>query len=900
MLKNKGMMVVIGFAVLCLLLMSDGMRIYVDWLWFQENRLEQVFTTTLLAKLQIGAIVGGLFFILLFINLLIARFVIAKRGPMIIEDTLFEIPKIDELTTNLNKILSWCIGVFSLLIGIGSTYKYDEFLKFLHPVMFNIPDPLFSTDIGFYIFQLPLIKYLYSISISAVFFSSMLVLIIYVIRRGIWLRKTGVSILPGILPGARVHLIGLGMLITLLVACGCWLKQYALLFSTRGVVFGASYTDIHAVFPVLNILIILSALLIFVLALSIFIHIWKPIVVLVGLIGFTGIIGLGFYPQLIQKLHVAPNEIVLEDPFIKLNIAFTRKAYDVDRIKVKKFPLEYVLTMTDIKENDGTIKNIKLWDNKPLLDAYSQLQEIRTYYKFNDVDNDRYIIDGKYQQVMLSPRELSSKDLPSKIWMNEHLTYTHGYGLCLGPVNRVTEEGLPDFMIKNIPPVSTVDLKISRPEIYYGEIANDYCFVNTNAKEFDYPAGDENKYSIYQGTGGVKIESLWKKILFSLYFAEPKILFSTDITPKSRIMYYRDIKKRLNMATPFVSYDSDTYMVISNDGRLFWMCDGYTLSDSYPYSEPISKTNYIRNSVKAVIDAYNGSMRFYVSDSTDPIIKCYEQIFPGIFQPLANMPKDLQQHLKYPETMLSVQSQIYCSYHMTNPQVFYNKEDLWNIAKSSDDSLMSPYYSIMKLDDKNEFILMMPFTPAKKDNLIAWIAAKCDMPNYGQLTVYTLPKQAQFYGPAQIKARINQDTIISKEISLWNQMGCRVVFGNLLVIPVKNSLLYVEPLYLAAEKSKIPELKRVIVAFGNQIAMEETMEKALMKIFGSGSARSTITQPIKGEEQISQDTSKDDLILQAARYFRQAEGCLKNSDWAGYGEQWNRLKQALNALAERK
>ncbi len=894
--KNKGMMVIVGFVVLCLLLFGDMIRIYVDWLWFQENSIEQVFTTSLLAKLQIGAIVGGLFFIMLFLNLLLTKVVLAKRGPMLIDDSLFEIPKMDELTTNLNKILFWCIAIFSILIGLGSTYKWDEFLKFLHPVMFNITDPLFSTDIGFFIFQLPLIKYLYSISVSVVFFSSVLVLLVYVLKRGIWLRKTGVSVLPG----ARVHLIGLGMLIAIVVGFGCLLKQYDLLFSTRGVVFGASYTDIHAVFPVLNILIVLSVLLIFVLALSIFTHVWKPIVVLMGLMGLTGILGLMFYPQLIQKLHVAPNEIALEEPFIKLNIAFTRKAYDVDRIKVKKFPLADTLSMADLKENEGTTKNIKLWDSQPLLDAYSQLQEIRTYYKFNDVDNDRYLIDGQYQQIMLSPRELSSNNLSSKIWLNEHITYTHGYGLCLGPVNRVTEEGLPEFMIQDIPPVSRVDLKVSRPEIYYGEIANDYCFVNTTAKEFDYPAGDENKYSIYQGTGGVAIKSFWKKLLFSIHFAEPKILFSTDITPESRIMYYRDIKKRLDMAAPFINYDSDAYMVIGKDGRLFWMCDGYTMSNSYPYSEQVSKINYIRNSVKTVIDAYNGSMQFYISEPNDPIIKCYEQIFPGMFQPLASMPEDLQQHLKYPETMLSIQSQIYCSYHMQNPQVFYNKEDLWNIARSSDDSLMSPYYTIMKLYDKNEFILMMPFTPAKKDNLIAWIASRCDMPNYGELMIYTLPKQTQIYGPAQIKARINQDTVISKELSLWNQMGSRVIHGNLLVIPVKNSLLYVEPLYLAAEKSKIPELKRVIIAFGNQIAMEETMEKALAKIFASGMAKGAITQPVKEEAVISQDKSSDALIQQAAACFRQAESCLKNGDWAGYGEQWNGLKQTLNALAERK
>ncbi|MFH1097413.1 MAG: UPF0182 family protein [Candidatus Desantisbacteria bacterium] len=895
MLKNKGMLVMLGLVMLCLLLFGDGIRLFVNWLWFQEIGLEQVFTTTLLAKFQIGLITGGLFFILLFVNLLIAKCVAAKEGPRIVDDNLFEIPKIDELAPKINKIMFWCAGIFSFLLGLGSIYKWDEFLKFLHPIPFGISDPLFSMDIGFFVFQLPFLQYLHSILTSAVFFSFILVLVLYVLERAVWVRKTGISFLPGV----RIHFIGLGILVASLVACGFWLKQYSLLFSTRGVVLGASYTDIHAILPVLNILIMLAGLLIFVLVLSIFTHAWKPIAMSVGLMILTGVIGLGFYPQIIQKLHVAPNEIAVEDPYIKLNISLTRKAYDIDKIEVKKFPLANNLTLADIRENEGTIKNIRLWEHKPLLDTYAQLQEIRTYYKFNDVDNDRYIIDGQYQQVMLSPRELSSANLPSKIWLNEHLTYTHGYGLCLGPVNKVAEGGLPEFMIKDIPPVSTVDLKVSRPEIYYGELGNDYCFVNTKAKEFDYPVGDTNKYSVYQGSGGARLESFWKKLLFSIHFAEPKILFSTDIVPQSKIMYYRDIQKRLDMSSPFISYDSDAYLVISKEGKLFWICDGYTMSNSYPYSEPISKINYIRNSVKTVIDAYNGSMRFFVSDPDDPIIKCYEQIFPGMFQPLNNMPEDLRQHLRYPETLLNIQAQMYCSYHMQNPQVFYNKEDLWNIAKSSDDAVMSPYYTMMKLDKKDEFLLMMPFTPSKKDNLIAWIAARCDEPNYGKLMVYTFPKQIQVYGPAQIKARINQDTVISKELSLWNQMGSRVIPGNLLVIPIKNSLLYVEPLYLSAEKSKIPELKRVVVVFGNQIVMEETMEKALMRIFGSGMANSEVTTQPKEEEKISQGVSKNDLIQQAAGYFKQSENCLKNGDWAGYGEQWNRLKQALNDLAEK-
>ena len=519
-----------------------------------------------------------------------------------------------------------------------------------------------------------------------------------------------------------------------------------------------------------------------------------------------------------------------------------------------------------------------------------------------DVDNDRYLIDGELRQVMLSVRELSYRNLPSRIWINERLTYTHGYGVVLGPVNRVTSEGLPDFWVKDIPPAVTGPLKVTRPEIYYGEIGNDYVFVKTRAQELDYPAGDKNVYSSYAGQGGVPVESLFRKILFAMRFGDLKILLSNDIIGESRIMYHREISERVKKVAPFVLFDRDPYLVITQDGRLVWIIDGYTTSPNFPYSEPVQGLgNYIRNSVKAVVDAYNGSLAFYLSEPNDPVIKTYARAFPGLFQPLSAMPADLRPHVRYPQGLFSIQARMLATYHMQDPQVFYNKEDLWSIPRQHIEGAereMEPYYTIMRLPGEKgeEFVLLSPFNPSKKDNMIAWLAARSDGEHYGKLIVYNFPKQRLIYGPRQIEARIDQDPVISQQLTLWNQRGSQVIRGSMLAIPIEKSLLYVQPLYLAAEKGSLPVLKRVIVSSGNQIAMDETLEVSLAKLVGLGKSARPVTAEATPTMPLASGTRN--LVDQAWQQYGRAQDHLRQGNFAAYGEEMRRLEGTLKSLRE--
>jgi hypothetical protein len=498
---------------------------------------------------------------------------------------------------------------------------------------------------------------------------------------------------------------------------------------------------------------------------------------------------------------------------------------------------------------------------------------------------------------MLSPRELTQTQLSAeaRTWVNEHLVYTHGYGVVMSPVNRVTKEGLPDLLIKDIPPVSSVDINIDRPEIYYGEEANEYIVVKTKEHEFDYPKGDENVYCIYEGEGGVVLDSFIKKAIIAIRFGSFKLFISDSLTPESRIMFYRDIHDRVRVIAPFLEYDRDPYIVIS-DGRLYWIQDAYTVTDRYPYSEPYGRINYIRNSVKAVIDAYNGDVTYYVVDDKDPIIRTYMQIFPELFKPFAEMPEDLKRHIRYPEDLFSIQATMYSTYHMRDPKVFYNKEDLWvvpNEVYEGNEQPMEPYYVIIKLpeEQKEEFILIRPFTPRGKSNMIAWMAAKSDQPDYGQLILYMFPKDELVYGPMQIEARIDQTPEISERLTLWGQSGSVVTRGNLLVIPIGGSVLYVEPLFIRAEKGELPELKRVLVVYGNSIAMEENLEKALNKIFGE------VIKPPEEKKEVEEMTIKE-LISEALLHYEQAQEYLKQGDWTGYGDELEKLREALVRLKE--
>lgn len=879
---------------------------YTDWLWYEEVGFINIFIKIFQTQVILALIAGIIFFIILFINLRIAvhsEHIYIEESNIFYElDERLKIPTRESVEPFLRKFLLPATLVFGLFSGMGSGNQWDTYLRYINETPFKIQDPIFNNDIGFYIFSLPFLNYIYSFISSILWLSLIGTAVVYFFYRGISITARGVRFSKK----AKIHLSILGMLISLLKAYGYRLDMYDLLYSPRGVAYGASYTDIHANLPILKILVILAFVCAFLFVLNIFISTWKPLAGIIILIILVGIVGGSIYPSLLQRFQVVPNEIAMETPYIDYNVKYTRIGYGLDKIQEQEFPAEENLTLDDIKRNDLTVKNIRLWDHRPLLATYAQLQEIRTYYKFIDVDVDRYTINGEYRQIMLSPRELSHKDLPSRIWINEHLTYTHGYGVVFSPVNRISKEGLPEFMIKDIPPQSTVNLKITKPEIYYGEVSNDYAIVNTRSLEFDYPAGDKNVYSKYSGTGGIKMSSFFKKAMFAIRFGTMKILLSDDITPDSRIMYYRAIRERTQKIMPFLQYDRDAYLVISKEGRLYWFIDAYTTSDYFPYSQPTRDVgNYIRNAVKVVIDAFDGKTEFYIADTNDPIVNAYSKIFPGSFKKLDDMPKDLSEHIRYPEDLFSIQAKMYRTYHMQNAQVFYNKEDLWSIpmrrATDGKEEMMEPYYTIIRLpgEKKEEFILILPFTPARKDNMIAWLAARSDGEHYGKLIVYNFPKAKLVYGPRQIGARIDQEAEISKQLSLWSQRGSRVIMGSLLAIPIEKSLLYIQPLYLAAERgSQLPELKRVIVAFGNSIAMEENLELSLSRIFGGKLAvvppEGTKLPPKAEEITISA------LAKSALDHFNRAHEYLRQGNWSGYGDELKRMEEVLKSLRDKK
>jgi uncharacterized membrane protein (UPF0182 family) len=888
---------VAGIALFILLLVIISFRqaigLYVDWLWFDEVGYTQVFTSTLSYKFILAILAGAFLFALIYINVRAA----AKppRGVRFLDsDNVIELPSLDLIDPALKRLLLPGALLLGLFAAPQAARAWESFLLFFNSVPFARADPLFGLDLSFFVFKLPALSALYTWFITTLGLALVATAAVYLLYRGIQYGPRGLFLSQP----ARTHMLILISLILAVKAGGYLLDAYDLVYSSRGAAFGASYADVYARLPALRILTFV-ALIAAALSLA---QIYRPGFVLliagIAALALVHVLGLNLYPSLIQRFRVVPNEVDAEREFIQRNIEFTRMAYGLDKIESKDFPAEESLTTNDLKRNEGTIKNIRLWEHRPLLATYAQLQEIRTYYKFVDVDNDRYTIDGTYRQVMLSAREISHQHLPSRIWINEHLTYTHGYGVVFGPVNQVTPEGLPEFFVKDIPPVSKT-VKITRPEIYYGELANDYVFVNTTARELDYPAGDQNIYTKYEGRGGVPIGSFWRKLLFSAHFATLRIALSRDIISGSRVLYHRQIQERVKKIAPFIRFDRDAYLVISQNGRLVWIIDGYTLSDRFPYSAPMRRQgeNYIRNSVKAVIDAYNGTVDFYLADPDDPVVLAYGKIFPQLFKPLVSMPEDLRAHIRYPQDLFAIQANMYATYHMQDPQVFYNKEDLLSIPRQNTDGRereMEPYYTIMRLPDESreEFVLLLPFTPNKRDNMRAWLAARSDPPHYGKLIALDFPKAKLVYGPKQIDARIEQDAFISQQLSLWGQRGSQVIRGSLLAIPIEKSLLYVQPLYLAAEQGSLPELKRVLVAFGNQIAMEETLEQSLQRVFG-GKAPGQVPQRSAAPEVRTDDRN---LARQAWDAFQRSQESLRQGNWAGYGEELRRVESLLREM----
>lgn len=905
-------------------LVSSLISIYPNFLWLQNLGFSAIFWTNFKAKVLTGLLFGLIFLVVAGFNVYLAKHLtrglkktkVRGKAPDIQkmieqlfgegsgdnyqdDDKVIDVGPVAEDPKSGN--LFWLLGILvvSVIMGLSALTQWQVVLKAFNASSFGVLDPIFKQDIGFYIFQLPLQKFLQGFLMSALLISGLGALWIYLTNNGFSFDKFKFSFARGV----KAHLALWLALITLVFAWGLWLGKLEILYSARGVVFGAGYTDVNAQLLGYNLQIWILFALAAIFLMNIFQKDYRwPMVGVVTYLVVAVLMG-GIYPGLVQNLQVKPNEISMESPYIANAIKFTRQAYGLDNIEEKEFAAEQDLSLADLRRNTKTISNIRLWDPRPLKKTYGQLQGIRLYYDFADVDVDRYTIDGDYREVMLSPRELKVSKLPEKAqnWVNQHLSFTHGYGVCLSPVNEKTSDGLPNLLIKDIPPVSSTDLKIDRPEIYYWEETDNYVVVKTKEKEFDYPKGDKNVYSTYQGKGGVQISSFWRRLAFAINFSDMKILLTDYITNDSRIMFKRSIRERVRAIAPFLSYDSDPYLVISK-GQLYWIQDAYTISNLYPYSDPTgtsyARFNYIRNSVKAVVNAYDGSVDFYVVDGSDPLAKTYQKIYPSLFKSFAEMPTDLKEHLRYPYDLFMVQSHKYATFHMTDPQVYYNQEDLWNIPKevyAGNEQLMEAYYIIMKLpkEKREEFLLMLPFTPNNKDNMIAWLAGRSDMPNYGKLIVYKFPKDKLIYGPRQIEARIDQQTDISQQFTLWGQGGSRVIRGNLLAIPIKNSIVYVEPVYLEASSGELPQLKRIIVAYGKNVAMEETLDGALSQVF-SGRVRTTVRREVKAETYLSPKA----LAKKALNVFNQAQGSLKQGNFSSFGEKLSELKKLLQDLAK--
>jgi uncharacterized membrane protein (UPF0182 family) len=896
-------MAVFVVALISLLALTRAVTLITDWLWFQEVGYQTVFNVTMFAKIKTGALFGVFFFIILYASASIAMR-LSESSPFTDTSGVFPLPFREMAPHDMKALILSGSLVLAFFAALNGAAQSENMLLFLNATPFGLADPLFDKDVSFYVFRLPFLIYLHGWLKFIIIITAGSTVLIYLLRRAF------IFIPPRfwrVSPAARIHLSIIAGTFFLSGIFGAWLDLNELLFVKRGVVFGPGYTDVNTQVWILKLLMVLYGASGLALFLNAFRPYWRIPAVAVILLTAVSFIGRGIYPSMVQKFQVIPNEVSLETPYIEKNITFTRFAYGLDNMEEREFPAEDSLTARDIAKNNLTVKNIRLWNHSPLLQTYSQLQEMRTYYKFTGVDNDRYTINGEYRQVMLSPREISYKALPSRTWVNEHLTYTHGYGAVVGPVNSISPEGLPEFFIKDIPPVATTPIRITRPEIYFGENSNDFVFVKAKAPEFDYPVGDKNVYNRYEGKGGVPLSFL-KKALFAIRFGSATMLLSDDITSMSRILYHRNVLDRVAMIAPFARFDDDPYLVISPEGRLLWFIDGYTVTDRIPYSEPTPAIgNYIRNSVKAIVDAYDGTVSLYASDPTDPILKTYSLIFPGVFKPLNELPAELRSHVRYPAGLLSIQARMYRAYHMQDPRVFYNKEDLWSIPgrqTGSNKTPMEPYYTIMKLpeSEKEEFVLLSPFTPSMKDNMSAWMAARCDEPNYGKVIVYKFPKQKLVYGPSQIEARIDQDAVISQQLSLWHQRGSNVIRGSLLAIPVEKSILYVESLYLAAENGQLPELKRVIVANGNNIAMEETLDAALKKIFGGGSGntvRDKKESPEGRQAAPAGDQTDRQTALQALGHFQKAQEFLRQGNWAAYGEEIKHTGELLRTIEKK-
>ncbi len=874
---------------------GNATTFYTDWLWYDSVGQLDVLETRILSRVLLWGLGAGIVVVFLILNWL----VLPKRlfGPIQLRvGGKGGRPSVTISPRLLRVVVSGVVALITLTMASSAAGQWMTVLRFRHATVFDLSDPIFGLDASFFVFKLPFYRYFLGWAMGLVVLTIIGNALMYVFAGRV--RKAE----------AIGHLSVLGALFLAGRAVSYLFKRWALVESSAGVVSGAGYTDVNARMPLFLLMAIVVAAGAVLLVVNIFIRRWRLLLYVGG--AWLALVLIGeFYPAAVQRFTVEPNELALERPYIEHNIRLTRHAYGLTNVLEYDYKTTDELTPQEAEDNSDTLRNVRLWDWQPLRSTYEQIQEIRTYYTFNDVDIDRYIIDGQLRQVNLAVRELDIEQMreDARTWINKHLIYTHGYGLCLSPVSEVSEEGLPRLLVRNIPPeTESPSLEIDRPEIYFGERSSDYVVINTSEDEFDYPSGDANVYSRYEGDAGVPMGGLLRRLAFALRFNSTPILLSEAIRPDSRILFHRVLGDRVEMVAPMLWLDPDPYAVIA-DGRIVWLYDTYTWTDRFPYSRSTRGLNYIRNSVKVTIDAYSGEMTFYVVDPDDPLVQTYRSIFPGLFAPVEEMDPALREHWRYPEQLFLIQADLYGAYHVEDPRVFYNQEDLWETpmeVRGSESTPISPYYVTMRLPDTDEvgFIMMRPYVPAGKQNMISWLYADSDGSDYGQLGIYKFSKDSLVYGPMQIESRIDQDPRISEQLTLWNQRGSSVNRGNLIVIPINGSLLYVEPIYLQAEASRIPELKRVIVAYQNRVAMADSFSAGLAQVLG----QRALTE-VPGQEAGDGDrdggtgeppTGVAALAQSAQSHYEAAQACLERGDWTCYGDELEMMEQDLQALVD--
>lgn len=850
--KRAGYILLIPVLAIIALLFSLGF--ITDYIWMDSLGFSEVFTTVLKSKMLLGMIGFLLFAVVTYVTLSwIRRSYIGHMDRHQLPGIIFKRKAIIPIMLSIAVL----IGLFGS--GVTQGFGWERTLKFMHHASFGQTDPYFQLDISFYMFVLPFLEFI-------VFLLMGLGIFFLIVEAGAY----SVFKMYRLSRSAQIHLgITLGF-IGILLACVHLLAPYGTLLTNQvnlfqeSVVYGLSYTDEVINIPKSYVLAVVAIIG----------TVWMVVAMVRGKLRamvlpvaiYTGLVIAGQLTSVaVQNFVVSPNEFSKEKPYLEHNLTFTRAAYKLEDIKERKHPGNFSLTEEMVKRNQKTIDNVRMNDAKPLEEVYNQLQTFRTYYEFNDIDVDRYKVDGDYEQVFIGARELSTEDLPdqAQTWVNKNLRYTHGYGITMSHVNQVTPQGQPKYMVKNLPPEGVVD--VNRPQIYFGEEDYPNVIVNSKVDEFDYPLGDKNVDTRFKADTGIPLDGI-NRLLFALNEGSFRMFVSDQLTKESQLLDTRNILDRVKRIAPFFTYDKDPYIVVRDDGSLVWIIDTYVKAARYPYSEPYKKEmNYIRNPIKTVVNAYTGEVNFYVNNADDPLLKTYENIFPGLFT--EKVPEDIKAHFRYPEKMFTVQASMYRTYHMTNLEVFYNREDFWQFPTEkyfNEDTVMEPYYMTMKLPDQKEeeFILMLPYTPKNRQNMISWIGVRNDGEHYGEMFVYRFPKQKNIYGPQQIENRINQDGKISKQLNLWSQGGSEVIRGNLLVIPIEDTILYVEPIYIeSSNATSLPEVKRVVLAYGDRIVMEKTFDAALdemLKQIDPESQQNKAKEDKKQANEAKKDNDKED------------------------------------------